>query len=254
MSTRAAPQPATLTPEVVRVRSDAELLRVLFEASEARSSDLLDCGGPAPGCSLYGFMFDLQLAPTAPAAAVALTGLQVFASHADCDYAVFVAEGTWRRKDEIHLPGSKHSCADAVKWRFVTTSPAIPSAAGGAAEDGTGGLLEAGCPIRPHALWLLLQEPILLRKDSTTAVYIHSQTSWGAICYRSSPRTKPAMHRCCFPCLASTSTHLMAPVLPRKNMRLCDRMLDDTGCQVAPGVETASDRNMRVLTGTFTQV
>ena len=173
------------------MRSDAELLRVLFEASEARSSDLLDCGGPAPGCSLYGFMFDLQLAPTAPAAAVALTGLQVFASHADCDYAVFVAEGTWRRKDEIHLPGSKHSCADAVKWRFVTTSPAIPSAAGGAAEDGTGGLLEAGCPIRPHALWLLLQEPILLRKDSTTAVYIHSQTSWGAICYRSSPRTNP---------------------------------------------------------------
>ena len=167
------------------MRSDAELLRVLFEASEARNTDLLDCGGPAPGCSLYGFMFDLQLAPTAPAPAAALTGLQVFASHADCDYAVFVAEGTWRKKDDSHLPGSKHSCADALKWQFVGT------VAGGAAEDGTGGLLEAGCPIRPHALWLLLQEPILLRKDSTTAVYIHSQTSWGAICYRSSPRTNP---------------------------------------------------------------
>ena len=182
------------------MRSDAELLRVLFEASEARSTELLDCGGPAPGCSLYGFMFDLQLAPTAPAPAAALTGLQVFASHADCDYAVFVAEGTWRKKDDSHLPGSKHSCADALKWQLVGTSP--PSVAGGAAEDGTGGLLEAGCQIRPQALWLLLHEPILLRKDSTVAVYIHSRTSWGAICYRSSPRTKPAMHRRCFPCLA----------------------------------------------------
>ena len=166
------------------MRSDAELLRVLFEASEARNTDLLDCGGPAPGCSLYGFMFDLQLAPTAPAPAAALTGLQVFASHADCDYAVFVAEGTWRKKDDSHLPGSKHSCADALKWQLVGTSP--PSVAGGTAEDGTGGLLEAGCQIRPHALWLLLHEPILLRKDSTVAVYIHSRTSWGAICYRSS--------------------------------------------------------------------
>ena len=41
---------------------------------------------------------------------------------------------------------------------------------------------------------------------------------------------------------------------PTQKHALCNRMLDDTGCQVAPGVETASDRNMRVLTGTFTQV
>jgi hypothetical protein len=34
---------------------------------------------------------------------------------------------------------------------------------------------------------------------------------------------------------------------------LCYRMLDDTGCQVSPGIETTGNQHLTVRTGTFTQ-
>lgn len=56
---------------------DGDLLRCIFEVSEVCAQILLDCGAPAPGCSLYGFMFDLQIAPSEQDSLIAVTALQV---------------------------------------------------------------------------------------------------------------------------------------------------------------------------------
>jgi hypothetical protein len=58
---------------------DVDLLRCIFEASELRLHTCLNCEAPAPGCSLYGFMFDMQMAPSlkGETACVAVTALQV---------------------------------------------------------------------------------------------------------------------------------------------------------------------------------
>ena len=60
---------------------EADLVRTIYEKSEMRGQMMLDCGGPAPGCSLYGFQFDLQMARSSAAAAVAVTALQVSAAY-----------------------------------------------------------------------------------------------------------------------------------------------------------------------------
>jgi len=65
-----------------------------------------------------------------------------------------------------------------------------------------------------HSLWLVLHEPIYLTPAVTVAMYIHCPSHWGALCYR---------------------------------------MIDDTGCQVAPGIETTVNEHITVRTGTFTQ-
>ena len=44
---------------------------------------------------------------------------QIYASEADCQYTLYCAQGTWRKKDYRHLPGSLHSCDDCVKWHPV---------------------------------------------------------------------------------------------------------------------------------------
>jgi hypothetical protein len=89
--------------------ADGDLVRTILEESERRQDLVLDCGGPAPGCSLYGLMFDVQIASAAAAATstIAITALQIYASQPGCTYDLYVAQGTWRsvasRCDEIGL-------------------------------------------------------------------------------------------------------------------------------------------------------
>jgi hypothetical protein len=194
---------------------DADLVRIIYEMSEIRACVFLECGGPHPGCSLYGFMFDVQkspsqspskLPPTLPSTTLSITALQIFSSNPDCDdYSVYYSNGTWRKKDGRHLPGSKHSDADNSKWHRLSCTPNLHSCM-------------LGNPLENHttftSIWLVLEEPIYVHDSSTVAIYVHCPTAWGAIAYR---------------------------------------MLDDTGCQVAPGSLTSGDKCLRLLTGTCTE-
>jgi hypothetical protein len=70
---------------------------------------------------------------------------QIFASEPDCEYTLYTAEGTWRKKDDRHLPASKHSCSARVKWRRRPSS---------AHARHTCATLEGDAQL--HALWLVL--------------------------------------------------------------------------------------------------
>eukprot|EP00277_Geminigera_cryophila_P028191 CAMPEP_0179467400 /NCGR_PEP_ID=MMETSP0799-20121207/48535_1 /TAXON_ID=46947 /ORGANISM="Geminigera cryophila, Strain CCMP2564" /LENGTH=295 /DNA_ID=CAMNT_0021272783 /DNA_START=130 /DNA_END=1013 /DNA_ORIENTATION=- len=196
---------------------DGDMLRSLYDASEERANNLLDCGGPAPGCSLYGFMFDLQIGTAlSEQSCLAVTALQIFASSSCEHYDLYTAQGTWRKKDDRHLPGSKHSSCESAKWRRIATLPQLRHTCN----------IDSGPQM--HSLWLILPEPIYLTHGTTTALYLHSSDAWGAICYRD------------YECIRGLMSHFTG-------------MLDDTGCQVQPGVETTANSYLRVLTGTFTQ-
>ena len=200
---------------------DGDLLRAIFEASETREHMELDCGQPTPGCSAFGFMFDLQVASLVdPAAAIAVTGFQIFASHLHCNYDLYIAEGTWRKKDSRHAPESSHSCAAVAKWRRIPTSTVAHSSK--AMGDPAGADRDtAETPL--HSLWVMLPQPIELRRGTTMSVYLHCPSALGAICYKDYETVRGQ-----WPLHAVTDA-------------------------VAPGAQTTANQHVRVLAGAFTQ-
>ena len=192
---------------------------------------MLDCGRPTPGCSAYGFMFDVQAVRTAdPDATVAVTGFQIFASDLDCNYDLYVADGTWRKKDDRHAPDSTHSCAAVAKWRRVATSTEarcmcnvqdIQDSARVTSKmlegDGDGPICG---PLR--SLWVMPNQPIVLPRGTTIAAYLHCPTAWGAVCYKDYETIR-----------GQTPLHAVAP-------GTCS-------------TETNANQHIRILAGTSTQ-
>ena len=218
-STRAEPGITDMSVVV-----DGDLLRAIFEASQTRERMELDCGQPTPGCSAFGFMFDLQVAsPVDPAAAIAVTGFQIFASDLDCNYDLYIAEGTWRKKDSRHAPESSHSCAAVAKWRRIPTLTVAHSSKAMGDPAGADRVHRDTAETSLHSLWVMLPQPIELRRGTTMSVYLHCPSALGAICYKDYETVRGQ-----WPLHAVTDA-------------------------VAPGAQTTANQHVRVLAGAFTQ-
>jgi len=176
---------------------DEDIANLIHLFSEERSTEYTETKPPSPGCSLYGFMFDIKGMNTT---GILVTALQIFSSEsAGAAYDVFAATGSWRNKDQRHSPWSKKKPAGS--WYHVAKRvPAFD-------HDSVPNTWYQ--PVR-----LNLEIPVYVPPGGVASLYIHSADAWGAVAYR---------------------------------------MLDDTGCQASPGVETHRHRHVSFLTGTFTE-
>jgi len=177
---------------------DYDIAKLIFFLSEERATKFVETKPPSPGCSLFGFMFDVKgLGDSGKL----VTALKIFSSGmSGAKYDIYAAVGTWRNKDSRHLPSSPNQLHG--KWYSVAQKVPASSAGGKLRET----------PYQP--MWINLQIPVYVPSGEVASLYIHSSEAWGAVAYR---------------------------------------MLDDTGCQVAPGIETSRDEGISFLTGTFTE-
>mmetsp|Transcript_32547 Transcript_32547/g.66037 ORF Transcript_32547/g.66037 Transcript_32547/m.66037 type:complete len:284 (-) Transcript_32547:50-901(-) len=174
---------------------DVDITRMIVLMSEERLSECTETKPPSPGCSLYGFMFDVKGLQQG----ILVTAVQIFSSASmGAAYDIFAAAGSWRTKDSRHVPGARKK---EGSWQHVARR--MP------ASVVTTETLTSYQPV-----WVNLQIPVYVPPEGLASLYIHSADAWGAVAYR---------------------------------------MLDDTGCQAAPGIETHRSGHVSFLTGTFTE-
>eukprot|EP00293_Proteomonas_sulcata_P001469 CAMPEP_0184328694 /NCGR_PEP_ID=MMETSP1049-20130417/143757_1 /TAXON_ID=77928 /ORGANISM="Proteomonas sulcata, Strain CCMP704" /LENGTH=313 /DNA_ID=CAMNT_0026651019 /DNA_START=8 /DNA_END=949 /DNA_ORIENTATION=- len=149
---------------------DDDTLSLIISLSEDRVKKSANTTRPSPGCSLYGFIFDVKCIGKH---GCLVTAVQVYCSTSCVDpdplrYAVYAANGHWRKKDNRHKPWSKNQIEG--KWQEVADDEArlLPA-------EGTSSYQRA---------WLQLSHPVFIAPGATVSLYVHSRQMWGAVAYR----------------------------------------------------------------------
>ena len=155
---------------------DAELLRAILTEADARDPVTVETEPPDAGCTLYGCMFDVRNSRTD--CDFAISALSVFSSTArsarsrgEASYQVYRKQG---------------SCWANNRDPWIAVASAARTPAQGVARPR--GCEEHVC-FRQNTLTLL--DPIVVPSKGVTAIYVHSEASWGAVGYKTIEMVSP---------------------------------------------------------------
>ncbi|MGB1593861.1 MAG: hypothetical protein ACPIOQ_14000 [Promethearchaeia archaeon] len=155
---------------------DPELLRAILTEADARDPVTVETEPPDAGCTLYGCMFDVRNSRTD--CDFAISALSVFSSTArsarsrgEASYQVYRKQG---------------SCWASNRDPWIAVVSAARTPAQGVARPR--GCEEHVC-FRQNTLTLL--DPIVVPSKGVTAIYVHSEASWGAVGYKTIEMVSP---------------------------------------------------------------